>query len=203
MLKKSHYLKGLVFGFTCALTISSVAFVGPANATSTPKIITTCTNIKTNVMRLLAKGVCNKKIEKTQIWILRSVSSPTSTVQPSEKPNMAKFNEYFSDFYLGKMDIGKMIGTDGFPTRTITFKSGVDLFCTMMSIKKDMPAGRVGNAIYDVNAKTYIQPRVTFPGALAAGGSGGCGSLDQPKGTYENRIYIDDVLVAVLPFEVK
>lgn len=203
MFTKSHYLKSLIIACAWSLSLSSLALVGPANAASTPKTITTCTNIKTNVMRLLTKGVCNKKTEKTQLWIPKPVPTPTSSVQPSEKPNTAKFNEYFSDFYLGKMDIGKMIGTDGFPTKTSTFTTGVDLFCTMMSIKKDIPAGLVGNAIYDVNAKTYVQPRATFPGVLAAGGSGGCGSLDQSKGTYEDRIYIDDVLVAVLPFEVK
>ncbi len=101
------------------------------------------------------------------------------------------------------MNIGKVIGTDGFPTKTTIFTQGVDLFCTMMSIKKDIPAGRVGNAIYDLNAKTYVQPKTTFPGVLTAGGSGGCSSLDQPTGSYEDRIYIDNVLVAILPFEVK
>lgn len=113
------------------------------------------------------------------------------------------FTEYFSDFYLGKMPIGKIIGTDGFPTRTNSFAKGVDLFCTMMSIKKTIAAGRVSNAIYDVAAKTYVQPKSVFPKELTAGGSGGCSSLDQPKGTYQDQIYLDDVLVAVLPFEVK
>lgn len=36
------------------------------------------------------------------------------------------------------------------------------------------------------------------------GGSVGCsGSLEQPAGKYEYKIYIDDVLAVVLPFEVK
>lgn len=201
MFEKSHRVKGLLI--VCSLSFSSLVFVGPAYAASTPKSITTCTNIKTHVMRLLGRGVCNKKIEKIQVWIPKPITQPSPSPKSSEAPNTVKFNEYFSDFYLGKMNIGKVIGTDGFPTKTSTFTTGVDLFCTMMSIKKDIPAGLVGNAIYDVNARTYIQPRATFPGVLTAGGSGGCGSLDQPKGAYEDRIYIDDVLVAVLPFEVK
>lgn len=202
MFMKSHRLKGLIIACTCSLTFSSLALVGPANAASTPKTITTCTNIKTNVMRLLVKGVCNKKTEKKQLWIPKPTTQPSPSPKSSEVPNTLKFNEYFSDFYLGKMDIGKIIGTDGFPTKTTVFTKGVDLFCTMISIKKTIAAGHVANAIYDAVSKTIVQPKSLF-GELAAGGSGGCSSLDQSPGKYENRIYIDDVLVAVLPFEVK
>lgn len=203
MFTKSHYLKGLIFASVCSLAISAMVFVGAANAASNPKTITTCTNIKTNVMRLLIKGVCNKKTEKTQIWVPKPVIQPSPSTKDSEVPNTVKFNEYFSDFYLGKMNIGKIIGTDGFPTKTTVFTKGVDLFCTMMSVKKAIAAQHFANAIYDVTAKIYFQPKTYFPRELVAGGSGGCNDLDQPKGTYEDRIYIDDVLVAVLPFEVK
>lgn len=203
MYEKHLYPKELMVVSAFSLAFSSLAFVGPANAASTPKTITTCTNTKTNVMRLLVKGACNKKSEKAQIWIPKPATQPSPRPSPSDIPNTPKFNEYFSDFYLGKMDIGKVIGTDGFPTRTSTFTKGKDLFCSMMSIKKAIAAGRVANAIYDVTAKAYVQPRTYFPGEITAGGSGGCSSLDQPIGRYENRIYIDDVLVAVLAFEVK
>lgn len=189
--------------YVFAVISLSVIPMNTANAASTPKSITTCTNIKSNVMRLLTKGTCNKKTEKTQLWIPKPAIQPSPSAQSSEKPNTLKFSEYFSDIYLGKMDIGKVIGTDGFPIKTRIFTKGVDLFCTMMSIKKPIAAGHIANAIYDLTAKIYIQPKTSFPGKLDAGGSGGCSSLDQSKGTYENRIYIDDVLVAVLPFEVK
>lgn len=191
---------------TCILSTSALMSIGglsAANAASTPKTITTCTNIKTNVMRLIAKGACIKKTEKTLIWVPKPAAAATPGNQLFELPNKTKYNEYFSDIYLGKMDIGKVIGTDGFPTKTNIFTKGVDLFCTMMSLKKTIPAGHVGNAIYDVIAKKNIQQKSIFPGELAAGGSGGCGSLDQSAGKYEDKIYIDDVLVAVQPFEVK
>jgi hypothetical protein len=172
-------------------------------AAGTPKKITTCTNIKTNVMRLLTKGVCNKKTEKTLIWVPNTPVAANPGNSLSELPNKAKYDEYFSDIYLGKMDIGKVIGTDGFPTKTSTFTKAVDQFCSMMTLKKTISAGHIGNAFYDVVAKRDIQPKSIFPMELAAGGSGGCNSLNLPTGKYEDKIYIDDVLVAVLPFEVK
>lgn len=202
MFTERHPLKGLIIACAFSLSFSSLALVGPANAASTPKTITTCTNIKTNAMRLLVKGVCNKKTEKTQAWIPKPATQPSPSPKSSEVPNTAKFNEYFSDFYLGKMNIGKVIGTDGFPIKTTVFTKGVDLFCTMISIKKTIAAGHVASAIYDAVSKTMVQPKSLF-GELAVGGSGGCSGLDQNPGKYEDRLYIDDALVAVLPFEVK
>lgn len=203
MITKNHYFRGLIFVSVWSFAISSMVLEGPANAASSPKTITTCTNIKSNVMRLLTKGSCNKKTERTRLWIPKPSATPKPSPKSSDLPNLTKFNEYFSDIYLGKMNLGKVIGTDGFPTKTTTFTKGVDLFCTMMSIKKTISAQHIANAIYDVAAKNYVQPKTYFPAELAAGGSGGCSSLDQPKGTYQDRIYIDDVLVAILPFDVK
>ncbi len=121
----------------------------------------------------------------------------------SEQPNKAKYDEYLSDIYLGKMAIGKKIGTDGFPAKTNVFTSGVDQFCTMMNLKKTILSGGIATAVYDVVAKQDSQLKTVFPVELKAGGSGGCGSLDQSAGKYEYKLYIDDVLVSVLPFEVK
>ncbi len=197
-----HRSKCLIFTFSFSLAISSLTFVVSADAASTPKTITTCTNIKTKAMRLVAKGSCNKKTETTQIWIPKPSSIASPIPLTSNNPNTAKFNEFFSNFYLGKMAIGKMIGTDGFPTKTSTFTKGVDLFCTMLSIRKSIASGHVASAIYNATSKTVVQPKSLF-GNLAVGGSGGCNSLDQGQGKYEDRLYIDDVLVAILPFEVK
>jgi len=201
--ESKHYRRSFVILCVSAFCLSNVIALDVAHAAATPKTITTCTNIKTNAMRLLIKGACNKKTEKTQLWIPKPSTIATPNPQPSETVNTTKFNEYFSDFYLGKMNIGKIIGTDGFPTKTTVFTKGTDLFCTMMSVKKTIAGGHVGNAIYDVIAKTYVQPKTTFPGEITAGGSGGCSSLDQTAGQYQDKIYIDDILVAVLPFEVK
>ncbi len=188
-------------GVVCAGALITAALSGlsAASAASTPNTITTCTNIKTNVMRLLTKGVCNKKTEKTLVWVPKISTSTAS----GEQPNKVKYSEYLSDVYLGKMAIGKIIGKDGFPTRTNIFTTGTDLFCTMMTVKKNISAGHTANSIYDVVAKKDNQSKAAFPGELKAGGSGGCSSMDQPVGKYEDRIYIDDVLVVVLPFEVR
>lgn len=121
----------------------------------------------------------------------------------SEQSNKAKYDEYLSDIYLGKMAIGKKIGTDGFPTKTNVFTAGTDQFCTMMTLKKTIPSGNVAIAIYDVVTKQDNQPKMVFPVELKAGGSGGCGDLTQPAGKYEYKLYINDVLVSILPFEVK
>lgn len=121
----------------------------------------------------------------------------------SEQPNQAKYNEYLSDIYLGKMPIGTKIGTDGFPTRTNIFTSKADLFCSMMNLKKTIVSGQVATAIYDTVAKSDNVSKTIFPMELKAGGSGGCSNLSQGPGKYEYKLYIDDVLAAVLPFEVR
>lgn len=133
-------------------------------------------------------------------------ATPTKTAGNtalSEQPNQAKYDEYLSDIYLGKMAIGKKIGTDGFPTRTNIFTSGADQFCTMMTLKKTVASGHIANSVYDAVAKTYNVQNTIFPMELKAGGIGGCSNLTQTAGKYEYKLYIDDVLAVVLPFEVK
>lgn len=79
-----------------------------------------------------------------------------------------------------------------------------------MDMKKQIPANTLSNAVYNVNAKQDTQPRSgTFPQALGPcpgqnmGNTVSCAPLEQALGKYEYKIYIDDILVAVLPFEVK
>jgi hypothetical protein len=130
--------------------------------------------------------------------------APAAPVVPlSEQPNQAKYAEYFSDIYLGSMPTGTTIGTDGFPTKTNVFVKGKDFFCTMMTLIKTIPAGSIGNAIYDTGTKKDYQPKTVFPMELKAGGTGGCQGLSEPVGQYEDKVYVDNVLAAVLPFSVK
>lgn len=124
-------------------------------------------------------------------------------VQLSEQPNQAKYDEYLTSFYLGRMAIGKAIGTDGFPVQTNLFTKGADKFCTMMELKKTVMSGHVAIAIYDTVSKSYQQAKAVFPMELKAGGVGGCDNLYQPVGKFEYKLYLDDVLAVVLPFEVK
>lgn len=121
----------------------------------------------------------------------------------SEQPNKAKFNEYLTDIYLGKMAIGKKIGTDGFPIQTGIFTRGVDQLCTMMTAKKTLASGNIAIAVYNAVSKQDDQPRIVTPMGLEIGGNGGCSSLTQSAGKYEYKFYIENILVAVLPFEVK
>lgn len=141
----------------------------------------------------------------SQLWIKNQLPMPNAPLeQPlSEQPNMAKYNEYLSDIYLGKMAIGKKIGPDGFPIKTNIFAGGADQFCTMMVLKKTIASGHIAIATYDAVLKQDNSPKMVFPVELKAGGSGGCSNLTQTTGKYEYKLYIDDVLVAVLPFEVK
>jgi len=127
----------------------------------------------------------------------------SANITLSEQPNKTKYDEYLSDIYLGKMAIGKTIGTDGFPTATNIFTNGTDQFCTMMTLKKAVISGKTAVAIYDTVTKQDNQPKTVFPRELKVGGNGGCGDLTQLPGKYEYKLYFDDVLVAVLPFEVK
>ncbi len=119
---------------------------------------------------------------------------------PSEP---AVSNEYVSEFYLGKMPIGKVIGPDGFPTKTSVFTLGVDQFCTMMTLMKPLAAGHAAIAIYDTVLGRDFSPKTSFPMELKQGGTGGCENVSEPAGMYEYRFYIDDVLVSALPFEVR
>ncbi|MDD5148429.1 MAG: hypothetical protein PHH08_03105 [Candidatus ainarchaeum sp.] len=121
----------------------------------------------------------------------------------SEQPDTAKFNEYFTRVYLGKLPLGVQVGPpDNFPVKTSVFTSQ-DQFCTDFTIIKTIPAGSIGSATYSTDKNDYTRPKSNFPIELKQGGSSGCEPLDYAPGKYEYKIYIDDVLVSVLPFEVK
>lgn len=130
--------------------------------------------------------------------------SPAAAAAPlSEQPDQAKFAEYLSDAYLGSMPVGKVIGTDGFPTRTNVFRAGSDQLCLMTQVKKTIRVGGVASSVYDPVARVDAQPRMVVPAEWPVGGSGGCGTLPGAAGRYEYKLYIDNVVVAVLPFEVR
>jgi hypothetical protein len=125
-----------------------------------------------------------------------------STEQLSEQPDKAKHDEYFTEFYLGKLPRGTDANPSNIPVKTAVFTSE-DQFCTVWTQKKDIPAGSISGAIYDTVAKKDFEPKTAFPMALNAGGHMGSQPLTYPPGKYEYKIYIDDILVIVLPFEVQ
>ncbi len=139
-----------------------------------------------------------------------------SSVQPeaavdntlSEQPDKNKFNEYFTNINLAKLPAGAEFD----PQKIVKTKifAAVEQFCINMDMIKQIPANTLSSAVYDVNAKQDAQPRSgTFPQALGPGlgqnmgNTVSCAPLEQAVGKYEYKIYINDSLVAVLPFEVK
>ena len=125
-----------------------------------------------------------------------------SAGQLSEQPDKAKYDEYFTEFYLGKLPKGTDANPSNVPVKTTVFTSE-DQFCTVWTQKKDIPAGSFSGAVYDTVAKKDFEPKTAFPMAVNAGGHMGSQPLTYPPGKYEYKLYIDDLLVAVLPFEVR
>ena len=122
----------------------------------------------------------------------KTTSSPASSEQPDE----ATLKKYFSELGLGKIAPGGQL--------PLSLEKNATLFTAEDQI------GLYGNIlvectprhiIYDTQAqKTVLEGG--FPYALK-GGFAGTGPVDIPAGKYEYKVYVDDTLVAVFPFEVK
>ncbi len=121
----------------------------------------------------------------------------------SEQPNQEKFNEYFTKADLGKLPLGVQVGPPNFPQHATTFNPSTDQLCTDLTIIKAISAGKLATATYDTINKKYVQEKSSFPMELNAGGSSGCETIGQLPGKYERKIYVDDTLAIVLPFEVQ
>ena len=119
----------------------------------------------------------------------------------SEQPNKAKFDEYFTSAFLAKLPADAEFNPFGI-VKTKIFTS-IDQFCTSFEMKKTIPANSFSSAVYDKDNEEYAQPKSVFPMELKKGGSVGCEPLSYTAGKYEFKIYIDNVLTAVLPFEVR
>jgi len=126
----------------------------------------------------------------------------------SEQPDQSKFGEYFTNIFIAKLPAGAEFDPQAI-IKTKVFSAG-EQFCTSMDMKKQIPANTLSSAVYDVNARQDVSPRgAAFPQALgpnsgeSMGNSIGCAPLEQNVGKYEYKIYINESLVAVLPFEVK
>jgi len=119
----------------------------------------------------------------------------------SEEPNKAKFDEYFTSAFLAKLPADAEFNPFGV-VKTKIFTSA-DQFCTSFEMKKTIPANSFSSAVYDKDSEEYAQPKSVFPMELKKGGSVGCEPLSFTAGKYEFKIYIDNVLTVVLPFEVR
>ena len=136
-----------------------------------------------------------------------------ATEQLSEQPDKAKYDEYFTDFYLGKLPRGQQFGPylggkqfdpDNMPVKTAVFIASEDEFCGVATLKKDIPLGSFYISIYDAGAKKDAVTKALFSQGLNAGDFGWADDpINFPPGKYEYKLYIDDVLVVVIPFEVR
>jgi hypothetical protein len=126
-----------------------------------------------------------------------------SSEQLSEQPDKTKYDEYFIEFYIGKLPLDKDANPSNIPIKTSVFIASVDKFCTVWTQKKEIPSGSLSSVIYDTNAKKDFQAKTVFSMVLSAGGHMGSESLGCPAGKYEYKIYIDNILVIVEPFEVR
>jgi hypothetical protein len=139
-----------------------------------------------------------------------AVDETQSTWQLSGQPDKAKYDEYFTEFYLGKLPLGQQMplgspGSPGMPIKTAVFIASEDQFCPVGTLKKGIPSGSdCYIAVYDTVAKKDFVSKAIIPNINSAGGFGwNEDPIGFPKGKYEYKLYIDDALVAVVPFEVK
>lgn len=161
------------------------------------------------------KIIVNKKVGAIYPFMVQE-EAVASSAQPeaaadntlSEQPDKSKFSEYFTNISLAKLPVGVEFDPRVI-IKTKVFASS-EQFCVNMDMKKQIPANTLSSAVYDVNAKQDTVPRSgAFPQALGPGpgenmgNTVSCAPLEQTVGKYEYKIYINESLVAVLPFEVK
>ena len=131
----------------------------------------------------------------------QEATSETGEEPLSEQPNKAKFDEYLTNAYLAKLPGGVPFDPRAVEKTKIFVSS--DQFCTSMDIKKDIATDTLATAVYDGVAKQDVQPKSVFPMLMRQGNTIGCEPLSYSAGKYEFKIYLDNVLAVVLPFEVK
>lgn len=121
--------------------------------------------------------------------------APTATPYPTQ-PDEATFREYFSEIGLGLMPPGTT-SPGGLQQNVSIFAPG-DQFCQYGTIIKEVQPLLV---YYDTEAKEVVgqfgYPPMQPIGFLT------CAPLDLPAGKYELKVYVGDILVAVVPFEVR
>jgi hypothetical protein len=128
------------------------------------------------------------------------VNTPTATTPAatlSEQPDKATYQKYFSDMGLGKLPSGGQLPLDLQQNATV-FTQG-DQIGVYLSVIKEV---QVRTAIYDIEAKKVVKEG-GFPRSLTPSNYAGAEPLTIPAGKYEYKVYAGDVLVAVLPFEVR
>jgi len=129
---------------------------------------------------------------------------------PAEQPDEATFEKYFSKISLGKLPADAELDEPDLPTPATTFAVG-DQLCVTMGIIG--PADELSTEIYGLQEQNYITTVTNFKsvtknvrfdkGVVVGGDHIQCGTYPFVEGKYEFRVRVGDVLVAMIPFEVK
>jgi len=137
---------------------------------------------------------------------------PSEAKGPSEQSSLAAFSEYLSNAKLVNVPKNQQFGPGMTlnETNVFNFAAG-DQFCLSLDIIKQMPTNIYNVAVYNINSKSYsITKHVAGgPPTLQIGNNLGCEQLLVgpgkllSAGSYEYKIYLNNILAAVLPFEVK
>ncbi len=122
---------------------------------------------------------------------------PTTTPTLSEQPDIATLQKYFKELGLGKV----LPEVKDFPTdleKNATVFTAGDQICLYGEIILEC---QLRSAVYDVDTGKIVSegglPRPMI------GGFAGWEPLTIPVGKYEYKVYVDDILVGVFPFEVR
>ena len=141
---------------------------------------------------LLILGACAKQTP--------AGPSPTPTSSPlatlSEQPDEATFQKYFSEMGFGRMAPDAKSPQD-IQRNVTTFTAG-DLLTLYGTVIQEV---QVSAQYYSVATKQSVDA-LTSPMPLRFGGFASSSNPGLPVGKYECKVYGDDVLVAVFPFEV-
>jgi len=125
-----------------------------------------------------------------------TLTATTLATTLSEQPDKATYQKYFTDMGLGKIPSGGQLPLDLQQNATV-FTQG-DQISVYFSVIQEV---QVRTAIYDVEAKKVVKEG-GFPRSLMPSNYAGAEPLTIPAGTYEYKVYVGDILVAVFPFEV-
>jgi hypothetical protein len=121
----------------------------------------------------------------------------TVSATPSEQPDIATLRKYFKELGLGKLPAEVKDLPTELQKNAGVFTAG-DQICLYGDIILEC---QLRNTVYDV-----IAGKVINEGGLPrpmTGGFAGWEPLTIPVGKYEYRVYVDDILVGVFPFEVR
>ncbi len=119
-------------------------------------------------------------------------------IKIDDQPDEITFGQYFSEFYLTRTEPYPRFEEGEKLEPTNIFKPD-DWFCLYGTSTKE-----VGFFIIVLNAETKENipgHDIRYPPKLGKFAVGG--SLDLPIGSYELRVYVEDILVKVFPLEVK